>query len=88
MWRAQIVLLSADGLGPMSVMRHLGKSKPTVRRWRARLVEEGVEGLLRDKSRPARIAPRAAEVVDRVVTTTLEEPLGEATHWTVRGMAE
>ena len=32
--RARIVLLMAAGVGVMSIMREVGVSKPTVRRWR------------------------------------------------------
>lgn len=56
-WRAQIVLLSADGVGTVEIMRQTGKSKPCVWRWQERFAQEGVEGLLRDKTRPSRIAP-------------------------------
>ena len=31
-WRARIVLLSADGLGTMAIQRQTGKGKPTI--WR------------------------------------------------------
>ena len=51
-WRAQIVLLSADGLGTMAIMAATGKSKTCVWRWQERFMEEGVDGLLRDKTRP------------------------------------
>ncbi len=45
-------------------------------------------GLLRDKTRPPGRAPLPADVVQRVVDLTLEEPSGEATHWTGRAMAK
>jgi len=32
-WRAKIVLATADGLGTMAIMRATGKSKPCVWRW-------------------------------------------------------
>ena len=51
-WRARIVLASADGNTVKAVARLTGKSKPCVWRWQARFAEEGVEGLLRDKTRP------------------------------------
>jgi hypothetical protein len=54
-WRARIVLLSADGLGTFEIMRRTGKSKTCVWRWQERFAEEGVEGLLHDKTRPSRI---------------------------------
>ena len=60
-WRAEIVLGTADGLGTKAIMRRTGKSKPCVWRWQERYIDEGVPGLLRDKSRPSRIAPLSAE---------------------------
>ena len=44
-WRAGIVLATADGLGTVAIMRRTGKSKPCVWRWQERYVAEGVEGL-------------------------------------------
>ena len=81
-WRAEIVLLTADGVGTNEVMRRTGKSKTCVWRWRERFMEEGFEGLLRDKTRPSRIKPLAAEAAERVVALTLGEPPGETTHGT------
>ena len=86
-WRAQIVLLSADRVGTVEIMRRTGKAKPGVWRWQARYLEAGVDGLWRDRTRPSRIPRLAAEVVERVVARTLAPPPGEATHWTVRAMA-
>jgi transposase len=68
-------------------MRQVGCAKATVWRWQERFAAEGVDGLLRDKSRPPGRAPLAKAVVERV-ELTLGEPPGEATHWTGRAMAE
>jgi len=35
-WRARIVLLTADGLGTAEIMRRTGKSKSVVWRWQER----------------------------------------------------
>ena len=86
--RARIVLLSANGVGTLSIMRQVGCAKATVWRWQARFMAAGVDGLLRDKSRPPGKAPLPEAVVERVIAFTLAEPPGEATHWTVRAMAE
>ena len=51
-WRARIVLLSGDGVGTHSIMATTGKSKTCVWRWQERFMSEGVDGLLRDKTRP------------------------------------
>ena len=87
-WRAEIVLLSADGVGTVEIMRHSGKSKTCVWRWQERFAEPGFEGLLRDKTRPSRIPPLGPEVGERVVVLTLADPPGETTHWTADMMAK
>ncbi len=87
-WRAAIVLLTADGLGTVEIMRRTGKSKTCVWRWQERFAEEGYAGLLRDKTRPSRIAPLGAEAAERVVALTLTDPPAEATHWTAAMMAQ
>ena len=86
-WRAQIVLLTTEGCGTAEIMRRANASKTTVWRWQERYMMEGVAGLLRDKTRPARIPPLTAEVEAAVVSRTLAEPSGETTHWTATAMA-
>jgi transposase len=87
-WRADIVLATADGLGTMAIMRRTGKSKPCVWRWQKRFIEAGVEGLLRDKTRPGRKQPLAAEVKLKVLAKTAQERPPNATHWSVRSMGK
>ena len=87
-WRCDIILLSAEGLGTNEIMRRTRKSKTCVWRWQERFMEEGVEGLLRDKTRPSRIAPLGPKVAVRVVAKTQAKPPGERTHWTRATMAE
>src|SRR3546814_2016490 len=48
-WRAAIVLLSADGVGTVEIMRRTGKSKTCVWRWQDRFAAEGFDGLLRSE---------------------------------------
>jgi transposase len=57
-------------------------------RWQRRYAEEGVDGLLRDKTRPPGTAPVPMAVVARVLALTCAEPPGEVTHWTGRAMAK
>jgi len=87
-WRAEIVLATADGLGTMAIMRRAGKSKPTVWRWQQRYLEAGVDGLVRDKTRPARKKPLTSEVKLAVLTKTVQERPADATHWSARAMAK
>jgi transposase len=88
-WRAQIILATADGCGTATIMRRAGVAKPSVWRWQERFVAEGVDGLRHDKTRPARIPPLAKAVVEGVVTRTLDQaPPDDATHWTAPAMAK
>jgi transposase len=87
-WRAGIILATADGVGTVEIMRRTGKSKPCVWRWQERFMAEGVEGLLRDKTRPSRIPPLRADVAQHVVALTLADPPAETTHWTAAMMAK
>ena len=87
-WRAGIILATADGCGTAEIMRRTGKSKPCVWRWQERFMREGVPGLLCDKTRPSRIPPLAQAAIDRVIELTASEPPHEATHWTASTMAE
>src|SRR6478735_9128723 len=86
-WRSRIVLMSADGFGTNGIMERVGASKTTVWRWQERFMAEGVDGLLRDKTRPPGRAPVAGDRVEDVVRLTLAPPPHEATHWTVRAMS-
>ena len=86
-WRAEIVLATADGCGTNEIMRRTGKSKPCVWRWQERYIEEGVEGLLRDKTRPPGKKPLAAAIKRKVVTRTANETPANATHWSRALMA-
>ena len=88
-WRAQIILLTAAGHGTAAIMRGSGTSKTAVWRWQERFMTEGVAGLLRDKTRPSRIAPLGRDVEEAVVQATLSDPPpGETTHWTAPAMAK
>jgi len=87
-WRAQVVLMTGDRVGTAEIMRRTGLGKVSVWRWQERYIDEGVDGLLRDKTRPSRIPKLANGKVAEVIRRTQEEaPLDGGTHWTVRAMA-
>ena len=86
--RARIVLLSAERLPVLAVAHRAGVSRPSVWRWQRRYAEEGVDGLLRDKTRPPGKPPVPVATVAKVLALTCAEPPGEVTHWTGRAMAK
>ena len=85
--RARIILHSADRLSVLEVARRAGVSRPAVWRWQRRYAEEGVAGLLRDKTRAPGKPRLSAAIVARVLALTCSEPPGETTHWTGRAVA-
>jgi transposase len=87
-WRARIVLLTADGKGTNAITEAIGKDKTAVWRWQERFMHKGIAGLTRDKTRPSRVRPLPAETVDRVIALTNQAPPHAATHWSAPAMAK
>jgi transposase len=85
--RVNIILLSAERLPVLEVARRANVSRPAVWRWQRRYAEQGVDELLRDKTRMPGRAPLTTATVAKVLTLTCSEPPGAVTHWTGRAMA-
>ncbi len=86
--RAAVILASVGGGPVQQIAMQIGISRPMVWRWQQRFAEEGVDGLLRDKTRKPGKSPVAAETVARVVALTCTAPPHQVTHWTGRAMAK
>jgi len=87
-WRAKIILATADGCGTAEITRRSCKAKPVVWRWQERFMLEGVDGLLRDKTRKPGKPPLPAAMVQRVIDLVSGPPPGETTQWTGRMLAK
>src|SRR5271163_415932 len=74
--RARIILLSAERLPVLEIAKRVGVSRPMVWRWQQRFAKEGIEDLLRDKTRPPDIPPVPQAKVHTLVERTLREPPG------------
>ena len=87
--QSRALLFAADGVAINEVARRCGTSAESVRAWRRRFAEQGVEGV-------GRIAPGRGRrpwlregTVAEVVRVTLEEtPEDGSTHWTTRSLAQ
>lgn len=86
--RALIISTSAERANVQQVAERTGATRPVVWRWQQRFAEEGIEGLLRDKTGKPGKAPVPAEKIAEIVAMTCTDPPGEATHWTGRAMAQ
>ena len=65
---------------------HSGHAPDTVRTWRRRFIERGLDGLC-DDPRPGVPRKITDADVERVIVKTLEETPKNATHWSTRSMA-
>jgi transposase len=85
--RARLILSCAAGRTNTRVARDLHLTKQTVGKWRTRFLGKRLDGLL-DEPRPG--APRTIRDADveRVLTRTLEAKPADATHWSIRSMAQ
>src|SRR5258705_11446278 len=79
-WRANIILATADGCGTAEIMRRSGQAKPVVWNRQARFMAEGVEGLFRGKTRKPGKAPLSTGAVQPVVDLAFGAPPGAPTH--------
>ncbi len=86
--RTKIVLMTADGAGVMAIMRAVGVSKTTVWRWQDYFVEAGIAGLIKGRSKPPGKKPIANAIKLKIIEKTVKEHPANATHWSVRMMAE
>lgn len=85
--QARGLLLAADGVANNEIARSCDTTANTVRRWRARFAEAGVDGV-------GVIAPgrgRKPEVPDEVIAAIVHDTLhttpSDAIHWSTRSMA-
>jgi putative transposase len=85
--RARIVLLAAEGTANREIAERLGLSAQSVCKWRQRYIQQGLSGL-HDELRPGRPRSISDEQVATLIRTTLETTPKDATHWTIRSMAQ
>ena len=86
--RAKVILGAAAGRTNREIARELSLDEDTIRKWRLRYLERGLDGLKKDLPRgsgPPRLSP---EKEREIVETTLHKSPPNATHWSVRTMAE
>ena len=86
--RAKIVLLAVIGMMNKDIAGQLNTSRKTVSLWRTRFAEQRLTGIERDAPRPGRKPRIPAKTVQRIIRMTTQETPANATHWSVRTMAQ
>jgi putative transposase len=93
-FRAQVILLLAEGLTAPAVARHLGTTRTTVRRWRRHWLKRpgaAVAARLQDAARPGAPATFSAEQWCQIIALACEPPEASGrpiSHWTPRELAD
>jgi transposase len=87
--QAKALLWAADGVANQEIARRSQVEPDTVRRWRARFAEQGVEGVGKITKGRGRKSPLTEGTVAEVVRVTCQEkPDDTGTHWTTRSLAK
>src|SRR3954469_11638468 len=86
--QAKALLWAADGIANEEIARRCGVDSDTVRRWRARFLQTGPQGVgVIAKGRGRKPSLPVGTVAEVVRLTLHEAPGGGATHWTTRSLA-
>ncbi|WP_075632440.1 IS630 family transposase [Novacetimonas hansenii] len=85
--RARIVLAAADGHENRTIRDLTGADINTVGKWRRRFAVDRLEGLY-DEPRPGTPRSIGDEEIAETIRRTLEETPRDATHWSLRSMAQ
>lgn len=85
--RADVILLSDQGLSMDSIVEHTGLSKPIVNKWRQRFRQLGIDGL-KDAPRSGKPRSISAKQQAMVIDKACSKPDGGYTNWSQRRIAK
>ena len=87
--QAKALLLAADGVANLEIARRCDTSVPSVRRWRARFEQDGVDAVGAIRAGRGRRPEIDQVTIDAIVADTWHTiPDDEATEWSCRTMGE
>jgi putative transposase len=85
--RAEIILLSEQGLSMNDIVEQTGLSKPVVNKWRQRFREHGIDGL-KDAPRSGKPRTITPEQQAMVIDKACSKPKGGYTNWSQKRIAD
>ena len=85
--RARILLLCEQGMSAAQIAAKIDVSQRTVYTWYRRYETSGIEGL-RDRKRPGQPRKLSPAKAKKILKMTVEQIPREATHWSLRLMAQ
>jgi hypothetical protein len=85
-FRARLILMLAEGLSCATIQRQLQTTAPTIIRWKARFIAQGIDGLdTYHPGQPPTILTPALRA--RILAATCKKPTDGSTHWSCRKLA-
>lgn len=85
--RAEIILLSEQGLSMIDIVEKTGLSKPVVNKWRQRFRQYGIDGL-KDAPRSGKPRSITPEQQAMVIDKACSKPRGGYTNWSQQRIAD
>ena len=86
--RSRIILLAGEGLQNKEIAEQMGVAPRMAALWRSRFLALGVDGLLKDASRPGRTPSISPDTVTRIIEKTTQSKPANATQWSRSTMAK
>jgi transposase len=86
--RSRIVLLAGKGLQNKKIAMQMNIAPRMASLWRERFLALGVDGLLKDASRPGRTPSISTQTITRVIEKTTQSKPANATQWSRSTMAQ
>lgn len=85
-FRAQLILMLAEGVSFTTIKRQLRTTAPTISRWKTRFLDSGLDGLdTHHPGQPASVLTAALRA--RILSATRKKPSDGSTHWSCRKLA-
>jgi transposase len=85
--RARMLLLAETGFSNKEIAEQLNTTRQKVARWRQRFIEQGLEGIEKDASRPGGKEKLDQHVIEKVINLTLHHQPSIGKYWTQQSIA-
>jgi len=86
--KCEAILLASQGVSNHSIAQQTGLSRPTVLATRAAFCRGGVQAVRQPQKRKRSRRVLTPELEQKILDTTLKTRPADATHWSVRGLAQ
>jgi transposase len=87
-FRANLILMLADGKSYAEIQARLGTTAPTISRWKKRFAEHGIAGLMQPVTSGRKPTVITSELKERVIAATCRRPSDGSARWSCRSLAK